>query len=152
MDISMNRRISQSFSLLALAGFLIFTIGFAQASEISHLSGSYKVVQKTDLGSKTRVRLELQLSNSGPSDLQVLRLTLVRSLHPDKGARRACSLTVHPGAPLSTTQEFTMPRSEYSQWSRGKHATLLVAVEGPQGREAIEEVVRLDRVSGGKAN
>lgn len=148
----MNRRISQVFSLLALAGCFIFTIGFAQASEISHLSGSYKVVRKTDLGPKTRVRLELQLSNSGPSDLQVQRLALVRSLHPDKGAHRACSLTVHPGASLSTTQEFTMPRSEYSQWSRGKHATLLVAVGSPQGRKAIEEVVRLDRISSGKAN
>jgi len=147
----MNRRISQVFSLLALAGFFIFSIGLAQANEISHLSGSFKVVQKTDLGGKTRVRLELQLSNSGPSDLLVQRLTLVRSLHPDKGAHRACLLTVHPGASLSTTQEFTMPRSAYSQWSRGKHATVLVAVENPRGRKAIE-VVRLNRISGGKAD
>ncbi|MGB8007450.1 MAG: hypothetical protein WCF48_09980 [Terriglobales bacterium] len=147
----MTRRFSLVSTLLALGGLFIFTIGFAQAGGPSHLSGSYKVVHKTDVGLQTRVRLQLQLANSGQHDLLVQRLTLVRSLHPDKVAHQTCSLTVHPGSSLSTTQEFTMLRSEYSQWSREKRITVLAAVEGPGGHRAVE-VMRLDQISGGKAD
>jgi hypothetical protein len=142
-------------NLLALAGLFVLlfvsTAGFAQASEISHLSGSYKVIHKTDLGPQTRIRLRLRLANHGERDLLIQRLTLWGSSHPAKSATEACSLVVHTGASASTTQEFTIPRSEYSLWSHGKHVRLLVAVESPGGRKAIEEV-RLDRMSGGKAN
>jgi len=44
-----------------------------------------------------------------------------------------------------------MPRSEYKLWTSGARLKLLVAVEGPGGRKAIE-LVRLDRISSGKAN
>ncbi len=126
-------------------------VSLAQASEISHLSGSYKVVHKTDLGPQTRIRLQLRLANHGERDLLIQRLTLWGSSHPAKSATEACSLMLHTGASASTTQEFTIPRSEYSQWRRGKHVRLLVAVESAGGRKALEEV-RLDRISGGKAN
>lgn len=136
---------------LVLAGLLVLAIGCAQASDISHLSGSYKVVHKTDLGPQTRIRLQLRLANHGQRDLLVQRLTLWGSSHPAKSAMASCSIVVHTGASASTTREFTIPRSEYSQWSRREHVRLLVAVESSGGRKAIE-LVRLDRISGGKAN
>jgi hypothetical protein len=148
----MNPRISRSFTLLVVAGLFVLTIGFAHASDLSHLSGSYKVVHKTDLGPQTRIRLQLHLANHGERDLHVQRLTLWGSSHPRKSATEACSLVVRPGASASTTQEFTIPSSEYRLWSRGEHVRLLVAVESPGGRKAIEELVRLDRISGGKEN
>ncbi len=151
----MKRRMSRIPNLLALASLLVLlfvvTTGFAQASETSHLSGSYKVIHKTDLGPQTRIRLQLRLANHGERDLLIQRLTLWGSSHPAKSATEACSLMLHTGASASTTQEFTIPRSEYSQWRRGKHVRLLVAVESAGGRKALEEV-RLDRISGGKAN
>lgn len=147
----MKRRMSRISNLLVLASLFVLTAGFAQASEISHLSGSYKVIHKTDLGPQTRIRLQLRLANHGQRDLLIQRLTLWGSSHPAKSATEACSLVVHTGASASTTQEFTIPRSEYSRWSHGKHVRLLVAIESPGGRKAIEEV-RLDLISGGKAN
>ena len=147
----MNPRISQIFNILVLAGLFVLTIGFADASDFSHLSGSYQVVGKTDVGSQTQVRLQLQLSNHGQRDLHVQRITLWNSPHHPGGRPQACSLLVHPGSSASTTQAFTMPRSEYRLWASGARLKLLVAVEGPGGRKATE-LVRLDRISGGKAN
>jgi hypothetical protein len=147
----MNPRISRISNLLVLAGLFILTIGFADASDFSHLSGSYQVVGKTDVGSQTQVRLQLQLSNHGQRDLHVQRITLWNSPHHPGGRPQACSLLVHPGSSASTTQAFTMPRSEYRLWTSGARLKLLVAVEGPGGRKATE-LVRLDRISGGKAN
>jgi hypothetical protein len=147
----MNLRISRSSNLLVLVGLLVLTIGFAHANDISHLSGSYQVIRKTDLGSQTRVRLQLQLSNRGQRDLQIQRITFWDPPHHPGARARACSLLVHPGSSASTTQEFTLQRSQYRSWARGTRLTLLVAVEGPGGRKATE-LVRLDRISGGKAN
>ena len=137
--------------LLVVAGLFMFTTRFSQASDASQLSGSYQMVQKTDFGSQTRVRLQLHLSNHGQRDLHIQRITFWDSPHRPGGRPQACSLLVHPGSFASTTQEFTMPRSEYRLWARGTRLKLLVAVEGPGGRKATE-LVRLDRVSGGKAN
>lgn len=147
----MNPRIFRIFNLLVLADLFVLTIGFAQASDFSHLSGSYQVLRNTDFGSQTRVRMQLHLSNHGQRDLHIQRITFWDSPHRPGGRPQACSLLVHPGSSASTTQEFTMPRSEYRLWARGTRLKLLVAVEGPGGRKATE-LVRLDRISGGKAN
>jgi hypothetical protein len=147
----MNPRISRISNLLVVAGLFVLTIGFAHAGDFSHLSGSYQVVGKTDVGSQTQVRLQLQLSNHGQRDLHIQRITLWDSPHHPGGRPQACSLLVHPGSSASTTQAFTMQRSEYRLWTSGARLKLLVAVEGPGGRKATE-LVRLDRISGGKAN
>lgn len=147
----MNPRISRISHLLVLAGVFVLTIGFAQASAVSHLSGSFQVIHKTDLGPRTRVRLQLHLANHGPRDLHILRITLWGSSHPTDGEKKTCSLVLHTDASASTTQEFTIPRSEYRLWTRATRLKLLVAVEEPGGRKATE-LVRLDRISGRKAN
>jgi hypothetical protein len=137
--------------LLLVAGLFMFTARFAQASDVSQLSGSYQVVQKTDLGPQTHVRLQLHLSNHGQRPLHVQRLTLWDLPHADKGATQACSIVVLTGASADTTQEFTIPRSEYKSWKRGARPRLLLQVESPSGR-GVTQVVRLDRVSSGKVN
>jgi hypothetical protein len=147
----MNPRISRTSNLLLVAGVFVLMIGFAQASDLSHLSGTYKVVHTTDLGPQTRIRLQLHLANHGERDLRVQRLTLWGSSHPRKSATEACSLLLHTDAAASTTQEFTIPRSEYKLLIRSTRLKLLVGVEEPGGRKATE-LVRLDRISSGKAN
>lgn len=148
----MKHSFPRIFPLLVLAGLMVLTIGYAEASDISHLSGSYKVVHKTDLASETRIRLQLRLANHGQRDLLVKRISLWGShSHPVKSATAASSIVVHTGASASTTQEFTIPRADYSRWSHGKQVRLLVDVEIPGGRSAIE-LVRLDQISSGKAN
>ncbi len=148
----MNRRILRACSyLLVVAGLLVFTIRFARAGDASQLSGSYRVVHKTDLGHQTRVQLEVHLINHGQRDLHIQRLTLWDFSHPDKGGTQACSIVVHTGASADTTQEFTIPRSEYDLWKRGTRPRLVLEVKLP-GDHQTTKVVRLDRVSGGKVD
>lgn len=137
--------------LLVVAALFMFTTRFAQASAASQLSGSYRVVQKTDLGPQTHVRLQLRLTNHGQRPLHIQRLTLWDLPHADKGATQACSIVVPTGASADTSQEFTIPRSEYKLWRRGARPRLLLQIEVAGGR-GITQVVRLDRVSGGKVN
>jgi hypothetical protein len=137
--------------LLVVAGLFMFTTQFAQASDVSQLSGSYQVVQKTDLGPQTHVRLQLRLTNHGKRPLHIQRLTLWDFPHADKDATQACSIVVLSGASADTTQEFTIPRSEYKLWRRGARPRLLLQIEAPGGR-GTTKVVRLVRVSGGKVN
>jgi len=148
---NMSRRISRICCLFAVSGLLVFTVGFAQASAVSQLSGSYRVIRRTDLGSQTRVLLQLHLSNHGQSDLQIQRLTIWDSPHPAKGGSRPCSLLLHSGGSADATEELTIPRSEYLHWGHGANLRLLLTVESPGGRKATEGV-RVNRISGRKAN
>jgi len=146
----MNRRIVRTLHLLLLTGLFIST-AFAMASTVSHLSGSYQILQTADLGPQTYIRLQLRLANRGQADLRIQRITLWSFLSPGKSATNSCSLVIPTGASTSTTQLFTIPRSEYRSLTRGTPLRLLVAVEGPEGHKAIE-LVRLDPISRGKAN
>ena len=148
----MKRRIFRICDYLLVAvSLLLFTTRLVQAMDASQLSGSYRVVQKTDLGPQTQVRLQLHLNNLGQRDLHVQRLTLWDLPHADKGATAACSVVVPAGASADTTQEFTIPRSEYKLWKRGARPRLVLQVEAPASRGTMK-VVHLDRISGGKVN
>jgi hypothetical protein len=147
----MSRTIYRTSHLFALAGLFVLAIGIAQASVVSHLSGSYRVIQKADLGPQTRVRLQLHLANRGGRDLLIQRMILWNSPHPGKTGAKPCSLLVRTGASISTTQEFTITRSQLRSLNRGTPFNLLVAVKGPGGRQAVE-LVRLAPISRGRAN
>jgi hypothetical protein len=131
--------------LLVVGGLFGFAIQSAQASAGSQISGSYQVVQKTDLGSQTRVRLELHLINHGPA-IHIQGLTLWDFSHPDKGGTQACSIVVDAGASADTTQEFTIQQSEYQLWQRGLRPRFVLRIDGP-GSTKSTAVVRLERVS-----
>jgi hypothetical protein len=70
-----------------LAVVALFVLGgqFALASNAPVVSGSYEVVQSTDLGSQTQIRMLIHLTNHGPYDLSIQRMTLWDFSHPDKG-------------------------------------------------------------------
>jgi hypothetical protein len=132
---------------LTVAFSLAFALQFSQGSDIKRLSGSYRVVQKTEIGPHNRVRLQLRLTNRGQSDLVIQRVALRDFSHANREAVRACSLLLRPGRSVETTQEFTVPRSEYESW-RGNHGPrLLLEVMLPSGRKTIE-AVHLNSASG----
>jgi hypothetical protein len=137
--------------LLVAAGLLLFTTQFAHANDGSQLSGSYQVLQKNDRGPQTHVRLQLHLNNLGQRDLHIRRLTLWDLPHAGKGAIQSCSIVVLAASSADTTQEFTIPRSEYKLWQRGVRPRLVLQVEAPASRGTMK-VVHLDRISGGKVN
>lgn len=147
----MNCRFPMCNYLLVVAGFLGFAPGFARASGAPPVSGTYRVVQRAELGSQLRVRLQLHLTNHGQRELHIQRLMLWDLSHPDKGGTQACSIVVHAGGSADTMQEFTLRRQEYEMWRRGTRPRLVLEVKAPGGRKTTE-AVRLNPVRGGKAD
>ncbi|MGA2856498.1 MAG: hypothetical protein ABSE40_06485 [Candidatus Sulfotelmatobacter sp.] len=148
----MNRRILPICnSLLVVAGVFALVLPPAYANDTSQVTGSYRVVHKTDLGTQTRVRLQVHLRNRGQGNLHIQRLTLWDFSHPDKGGTQACSIVLPNGASADTTQEFTIPRAEYELWKRGRRPRLVLEIE-TQGSHPTTKAVRLDRISGGKVD
>ncbi len=130
---------------------LLLTVASTPASAVSHFSGSYRVVQKAEVGAQTHVRMQIRLVNQGHPDLHIQRITLWVGSHPAKAGTRPLALTVRRGASVKTTRDFSISRTEYQSLSRGAPLRLLVAVEGPEGHRAVE-LVRLTPVTGGEAN
>jgi hypothetical protein len=137
--------------LMIVAGVLVFVLGVARATDSNFLTGSYQLLQKIDLGSQTHVRIQLHLTNRGQHDVRIQRFTVWDFSHPTKGGSQAGSIVVRALASVDTTQEFTIPRSEYELWNRGTRPRIILEVQTPDGRKTTQ-VVRLDRVQGGSAN
>jgi len=137
--------------LLVIAGLSIVSIPVARANDTARLSGTYQVVHKSEAGGQTRIQIKVHLLNHGPRELHIQRITLWDFSHPAKGGTQSCSLVVHSTSSVDTTQEFSIPRAEYELWRRGTRPRLVVEIETPHGHPTTE-VVRLDRISGGKVN
>ncbi len=137
--------------LLVIAGVSILSIPVAGANDTARVSGTYQVVHKSEAGGQARIQLQVHLVNRGTRELHIQRITLWDFSHPAKGATQACSIVIHPGDSADTAQEFAVPRAEYELWRRGARPRLVLEVAGPGGHSSTE-VVRLDRVSGGKVD
>jgi len=135
---------------LVVVALFVLGIQSAPASNAPQVSGSYELVQNTDLGSHTHIRMRLHLVNHGPYDLSIQRMTLWDFSHPDKGGTQACAVTLHAHTSAETTLEFTIRRPEYESWRRGLRPRLLLQIVGP-GSTKSTAVVRLDRISGQEA-
>jgi hypothetical protein len=145
----MTPRILRKCSLVAIAGLFILTQ--TQASDLSRVSGSYRVVEKTALGAQTRVQLQIHLTNHEKGELHIQRFSLWDFSHPEKGGRQAVSIVVRSGGSVSATQEFILPRAEYELWNRGTRPRLVLEIGSPGGRTTTK-VVRLERISSGRGN
>ena len=135
-----------------VAALLLVGIQFASGSNAPVVSGSYSVVQNKALGSQVQIRIRIHLTNHGPSDLSVQRMTLWDFSHPDKGGSRACALTLRAHTSADTTQEFMVSRSDYQQWQKGFRPRFVLEMAGPgnavgQPTAKSTVVVRLDRSS-----
>jgi hypothetical protein len=130
-----------------IVGIFLWAIPLSQAADASRISGSYQIVEKTDLGSQTRVRLQLRLTNYGQQAVHIQRLTLWDFSHPHKGGTQPCTVILAAGASTGTMQEFTIPRAEYELWTRGTRPRLVVEVQSAHGRP-VAEAIRLERVEG----
>lgn len=143
----MNQKFIRICNRLLMAAVLFaLSIGLAHASTAPQLSGSYKILEKTDQGGQTRAKLQLHLVNTTARDLHIQRITLW-DFHPFKGGTRPCSLVVHAAASASSVQEFTIPRAELDLWRRGARPRVVLQLVTPNGHLSTA-VVRLDRASG----
>jgi len=123
---------------------------FASASNAPMVSGTYQVMQKTNLGSQAQVRMRIHLVNHGPKNLAIQRVTLWDFSHPDKGGTHSCALTLRAHASADTTQEFVIRRPEFESWRRGLRPRLVLEMAAP-ARTKSTAVVRLDRIAGQEA-
>ncbi len=159
----MNRKaLCTDIALFVIAPFiaavmLLVAPGWAGTAASGGISGTYQVVGKTEAGAQTRVRLKVHLTNHGQRDVRVERMGLgdVTSSQgaPHKAKERASSVAIAAGGAADTTQEFTIPRSEFGTWRHGG-PRLLLEVDLPGGHKTTE-AVRLvpdgeNRISGGE--
>jgi len=131
---------------LAVVALFVLGVQFALASNAPVVSGSYEVVQSTDLGSQTQIRMLIHLTNHGPYGLSIQRMTLWDFSHPDKGGSQACAVSLRAHASTETTQEFIIRRSDYQLWQKGMRPRLVLQTPGP-GKTKSTTVVRLDRIA-----
>lgn len=146
----MNRILRICNYLLIVAGLFVFATQFAQASNAPLVSGSYKVVQSTDLGSQSKIQLRIRLVNHGPSDFSIQRMTLWDFSHADKGGSQACAVLLRAHASAETTQQFIIRRSDFQMWRKGFRPRLVLQMAGANSAKS-KTVVRLDRISGQEA-
>jgi len=132
---------------LVVAALFVLGVQFAPASNALLVSGSYEVMQSTDLGSQAQIRMRIHLVNHGPYNLSIQRMTLRDFSYPDKGGSHACAVALRAHASAETTQEFTIQRPEYQSWQKGQRPRLVLQMEGPRNTKS-KAVVRLDRISG----
>jgi hypothetical protein len=107
---------------------LLLASPFLSASSIPTVTGSYTLLQHTTRGPQAQIRMRIHLVNSGASDLFIQRMTVSNLSHPDRGSARPCAVTVRAHSSLETTQEFTIPRSEYQLWRRGMKPRFILQV------------------------
>jgi hypothetical protein len=151
----MNRKtLSNNIAFFVAAAMLLATPGWANSAAIGGISGTYRVVGKTEAGAHTRVRLKVHLTNHGQTLVHIGRLGLeevtssARTAHKEKA--QACSVAIAAGGAADTTQEFTIPRAEFRTWQHGGAPRLLLEIEGPGGHKTTE-AVRLTQVGENRA-
>ncbi|HEX8817216.1 MAG TPA: hypothetical protein VF753_17105 [Terriglobales bacterium] len=150
----MKHRILPLWNLIVILGVFVGTPQISRANDSRahtgpQISGAYQLLQKTDQGAKTRVRLQVRLVNHGQRDLHVQRVTLWDSRHPEKGATQACSIVIPAGRSADITQQFVIGHPEIELWQRGSAPRLVLEMQSPNGRRTTESV-RLSQTSGRK--
>ena len=149
---AMNSRFFSSCrTCFALAVLVAIGPQLTRASDVTRLSGSYQVLAKADTGNKTTVRLRVHLTNQGSGGLSIQRIALRDFSHSTRDQVRACALTLPAGRSAESTQQFTIPRTEYEAWQRGNAPTVVLEVVTPSGRRTIE-VLRLIPIRDRKGN
>ena len=123
----------------------------ASATNLSQVSGSYEVINKTERGGQARINLRIHFTNRGSRSLSIRRLMLRDSASARVGASQACSLLVPAHGSATVTQEFTVLRTEYASWVHGNRPRLVLKFRAPADPETTM-VLRLDHFSNGKEN
>jgi hypothetical protein len=134
---------------LAIA-LLACTFGARLANASSALiTGSYEVLQKTEVGPQTKVRLRVHLTNLSQETLQVQQLLLFDFGHPPSNGTPAPPLILRPGASADTSQEFVVPRLQFEQWNMGTNPRVVLQLQTSTGAR-ITQAIRLEPASTGK--
>jgi hypothetical protein len=113
------------------------------------ITGSYELIQKTNLGSQTKITVRFHLTNQGLNPLYLQELLLSDFGHPPSGQLLTPSITLPPGTAEETSQEFVIPRLEFDQWQKGVPPRVVLQLKTTTGTN-ITQTIRLVRVPAGK--
>lgn len=127
---------------------LVSCLDIASAAN-PQITGSYQVVQKTDLGSQVKVLVRLELTSHGQASVSVVGFLISDFAHPAVGGRQTPAITLRPGASTELTQELVIPRTEFEQWQRGVRPRVLLKLQSSTGT-TFTQVIRLSHVATGK--
>lgn len=101
----------------AIAGLLVSVALWAQEANDRKVSGSYSVLQKTDLGSQVELQLRLELVNHSDDLLYVQVLGLESALSGAHGPQSpSAAIALSPQGSKTVTQDFTVSRVEFDRW------------------------------------
>lgn len=145
----MNHRTFRSHSCLSVVLVLLaFGMQPAHAANIP-ISGSYEVMQKTDLGSQAKVLVRFHLTNHGTSPLSVQEVLVSDFAHPPSGGPVSPSVTLSPGVSQEISQELVIPQLQLERWHRGLLPRVILELKTASGAR-ISQAIRLEQVSAGK--
>lgn len=145
----MNRMTFCKHGCLAVTLVLFaFGIQLAHANDAA-ISGSYQIVEKTDLGAQVKVVVRLHLTNHGQNPLSLKGVLLSDFAYPHTGGPRMSPVTLRAGSSQDVSQEFVIPRAEYEQWQKGLHPRVVLELQTTTGGK-ITQAVRLERTPAGK--
>jgi len=131
---------------VVLVSLLLFGLGAHPARAANApVSGSYELIQRTDLGSRTKVVVRLRLTNKGHDVVYVQKILLGDFGQAPIGAAGASAIVLRSRTAEETTQEFVIPRLQFDQWQRGLRPRLILDLQTPTGAR-IMQAVRLERV------
>jgi hypothetical protein len=138
----------KSYSLSANCLLLVLVLfHFSQAVLAApQLSGSYRIVETKDLGTKVRVTLELHLSNFGPDRLFITQLGVRNPVRPVQLVENGPTVIVEPEASAEFTQEFTVDKGEYESWLQGSRPRLSITLQSSSGAQATITISLLRRL------
>lgn len=140
----MNHRIFDNRYWLAVTLLLLgLGVQFANAGNAA-ITGSYDVIERTNLGSQTKIMMRLKLTNHEQGALYVQKILLWDSGYPPIGTPRSSSIALHSGASEVTT-EFVIRRAQADQWRKGLLPRIVLELQTAKGTK-MTEVIRLGRV------
>jgi len=133
-----------------LIGLLLCVLGAQIASAANaSISGSYEVVEKSDLGSQVKVVVRFHLTNLGQAPVILQGVVLSDFAYPHTRAAHSSAITLPPGTVEEFTQEFVIPRAEFDQWHRGLRPKVILELKTAAGA-GMTQAVRLERAAAGK--
>src|SRR5438552_18928297 len=93
------------------------------------VSGVYKVIETTDLGTQMRVTMHIRLMNAGDDRVFVIQARLREFLPHGKVTDDPLGVILEPHSGSEFTQQFTIPKQEFELWGRGARPHLGLKVQ-----------------------
>ena len=148
-QVQMNCRTFRDLYCVSVV-LLLFALGTPPANAANvPISGSYEVIQQSNVGSQTKILVRLHLTNRGQSPLSVQGILLSDFGYPPSGGPLASPVTLAPGTSQEISQELMIPRLQFDQWQKGLSPRAILQMQSKTGA-SITQAIRMERVPAGK--